>query len=326
MTHKPTIEIRILASPTKEFALMTSVLYQSLVAYSNLENFKLVVFIGASRSEQDAASIFAKWLEPNIQSVIIDPDAFESQGIHATAARRIEEKSSADLIICMDADMVVCGDINDITLQILQSRAVAGVIAHIQPLTHSDWTLLYKNAQLDAPSFPYRYTAWPYMWPSDMLHRDAMRAPPYFNYGFVAIPAELHTTVTTNHKEARQVVASLFPESYFGAQIALTLAIEKAKAPHSAIGIRYNFPNDYMLEALHPNELTEARIIHLLRRNELFDKHETFKDLDSLRSFIDNEWRTAGALEYARRIIKKIFPEIEANPIPTGLAPTHWLW
>jgi hypothetical protein len=112
----------------------------------------------------------------------------------------------------------------------------------------------------------------------------------------------------------------------FRSQIALSLAIEKAGVPHRAIGMRYNFPNDVHLEALHPEELKHVRLVHLLRREQGFDKQQAYRNVDSLRELAASGWRTAGALERARAMIAEVLPEVEAKPLPDGLAPTRWLW
>ena len=222
--------------------------------------------------------------------------------------------------------MVACGQVGDLVADLVASPAVAGVIAHGPPLSLEQWARMYAHIGAGSPTFSYRYTGWPYMWPKREYSPAELRAPPYFNFGFVAMTAAILTSVREHYWKCSRGVAELFPEVIFRSQIALTLAIEKAGVPHRAIGMRYNFPNDFRLEVLYPDELKHARLIHLLRREQGFDKQEAYRDVDSLREFAASGWRTAGALERAREMIAEVLPDVEAKPLPDELAPARWRW
>jgi len=305
---------------------MVSVLFHSLNKACGIDDFHLTALIGAPTGEEAASAAFAEWLAPEIRSVIVDPNSYDAHGFHASAGQRFELPTDADLVVCLDADMVACGDLTELVADIVESPAIAGVIAHVQPLSHQQWAEAYAKTGSGTPTFPYNYSGWPYMWPKDRRSPGAIQAPPYFNFGFVAIPAEILLTIREHYWQSSQTIERLFPGNMFRSQIALTLAIEKAGAPHTEIGMRYNFPNDFMLEALHADELKEARLIHLLRRNDLFDKQQAFRDMKSLNAFVATEWETAGALERARQMIAEVLPAVEAMSLPDKLAPTHWLW
>ena len=60
------VEIRVLASPTLEFALMLSVLNLSLKKFCGLKDFSLTVFVGNPPEDAIHAAVFAEWLSPNI--------------------------------------------------------------------------------------------------------------------------------------------------------------------------------------------------------------------------------------------------------------------
>ena len=164
------------------------------------------------------------------------------------------------------------------------------------------------------------------MWPKAMRRPGADRAPPYFNYGFVAIPAGFLPAIRDRYWDASRAAEELSPGSMYRSQVALTMAIEAAGLPHRTVAMRYNFANDTSLEALYVDELRQARVVHLLRRNHLFDKQAVFADLDALRGFAASGWETAGALERARAAIAEVLPEIEAKAVPEGLVPTGWAW
>lgn len=328
------VDIRIPVSPTAEFALMLRVLYLSLRRYSGLSDWRLTAFVGASRSDQESSHAFAAWLEPEIECVIVPPDDFERNGVHATAEQRLMAEPDADIVLMMDADMVVCGSLED---QITDSRAgafdVAGVVAHVPPhMTRSDWTAIYRTADLEDPVFPYRYTGWPLMFPLE-LRDDASIAdsPPYFNYGYVYFSASGLRSVQRSYQRcltaASEAIRRLNPRSeMFVSQVALTLSIAKSELSHGALGLRYNFPNDRRLEAIHPQELEDARVIHLLRRNKKFDKQRAYCSFDSLNQFANSTTGDIRTLERAKRTVVSIMPELVSRPLPAGLAAAKWEW
>ncbi|UWQ93521.1 hypothetical protein K3727_21710 (plasmid) [Rhodobacteraceae bacterium M382] len=326
MTRHPSVEFRVGASPTPHFALMLALLYQSLQRHAGLDRFDMTVIVSAGPDQQAETAAFAEWLAPEIRCHPVDPAMFKDHGVHGAADLRLQLPCTADVMVCIDADMIACGDLSELLGDCVAQSTVAGVVAHIAPITRQDWGNLHAAAQLDPPTFPYRYTGWPYMWKKEDRTPGAMMAPPYFNYGFVVIPEAARQSIAEHHRACANAARQAFPSSVFRSQISLTLAIAHSGVRHRALGMKYNFPNDVALEALHPKELADARLLHLLRRNHMFDKREIFASLETLKDFAGTGWETAGSLEIARGIIADILPELEQRARPGQLAHPSWSW
>lgn len=320
------VEIRVPVSPTPEFALMLSVLSSSLRCHSGIPDPQITVFIGAPETQVAASKALAEWMAPDMSPVIIDTAEFEKRSFHATAARRVTWKSNADVVILVDADVVICGDLTEICQQTVISPAISGVIAHLPPFSSSEWYRVFSEIGV-TPRFPFRYSGWPYMKREEFpTSRSAVEAPAYFNLGFVVTTSSLLADVSGHYESCAASVERLFPDFMFRSQVAFTMALEKARVPVQAIPMRYNFANDYRLEALYPDELRDARLIHLLRRNQGLDKHQLYKGLDTLAEFVAEPWRWAGATARARDVVDDVLFEVEKKGIPDGLAEPVWAW
>ncbi len=312
---------------------MLAVLQRSLVRNGGLTDFRLTAVIGASREQQAASHALAEWLAPEIESIFVDPSALEEYGLHATVERRLTTPTNAEVVVLMDADMVICGSIAEVAAETAAAPAVAGVVAHLPPgLSGMEWARVYAAAGLNPPLFPYQYTGWPLMFPeASRSQPDVAKAPPYFNYGFVVMTREMLGAIAAEHRECALSIDAAFEREHvartmFRSQISLTLAIERAGVPHRSLGMRYNFANDDDLEALHPEELADARIIHLLRRKPEFDKHLIYRNLDTLREFTTAGPQKAGATEMARQAIGEVLADLEGTELPPGLAQVTWIW
>ena len=321
------VEIRVPVSPTPEFALMISVLSCSLRRYSNIPDLRIQAYIGAPSSDLVATETLAEWLTPEISPVIVDSAKFDARSFHATGAARLTQRSNADVVILMDADTVVCGDLLDICKQTLSLPSISGVIAHVAPLSQLDWHRAFSEIGA-VPQFPFRYTGWPYMFPSKgiPLSPSLAAAPAYFNFGFIATTKELLEQVGGHFDRCFDIVERLFPGLMFNSQMALTLAAADAGVPSRSLPMRYNFPNDFRLEALHPEQLRQARIIHLLRRSQGVDKYELYREVEALRAFVADAWRWAGAAARARNVVQEVLAEVEEKGVPDGLAQPSWAW
>ena len=92
-------------------------------------------------------------------------------------------------------------------------------------------------------------------------------------------------------------------DNNFYEQIALPYAIEKAGLACRALPMRFNFPNDPVAEAQHPEEAGQIVNIHYLR-TKIFDRHRIFADAVAFRKFI--EMPLTGSNATFRTAIKKL--------------------
>src|SRR5262249_44167813 len=158
---------------------------------------------------------------------------------------------------------------------------------------------------LPAPRLVYEHTGWGYFF-SDPRYRYC---PPYFNYGVIAVPARLLCQLGQAYAPCLERVRAAFG-SYFDGQIALAMAIAQLDAPVRALPLRYNMPNNPLIEALHHQEIEHATILHLLAEQH-FRRVETFASLASLEAFLGrSDLRVVSLM--AQEVIRAIFPALVA--------------
>jgi hypothetical protein len=252
------------------------------------------------------------WLAANdIELRWVPPDAFARLGIYATGMRRLQYDFRSEMVLLLDADTLIRRPLDDLIERSYRDGVLAGTIAHTTPLSHGkladfDWAQLFSLCGLPAPRLDYEHTGWGYYF-SDPRHRSC---PPYFNYGIIAVPARLLSRIGRAYAPCLERVRTAFG-SYFDGQIALAMAIAQLDVPVWALPLRYNMPNNPLLEALHHQEIEHATILHLLGEQH-FRRAETFASLASLQAFLDlTDLRVISLM--AQDVIRAIFPALVAE-------------
>jgi hypothetical protein len=260
------------------------------------------------------------WLAANGIELRWVPEAdFATMGLFASGATRLKHTFRSDVVLLLDADTLIRRPLDDLIECVYHDRVVAGAIAHTTPLTSGkldqpDWGLLFSLCGLPEPSLEYEHTGWGYML-ADTRYRYC---PPYFNYGVIAVPAESLSQIGHASEVFLARLREVF-ESFFDAQIALTMAITQLKVRVRALPLRYNMPNCPLLEALHARELEYAIVLHLLREHQ-FRREETFSSLANLESFLSrDDLRVVNQI--AQGVIGAILPDLAAEErIPVAAA------
>jgi hypothetical protein len=252
------------------------------------------------------------WLANNgIELRWVPRDEFARLGIYATGLMRLQYDFHSDMILLLDADTLIRSPLDALIERTYRDGVLAGTIAHTTPLTQGklaepDWAQVFALCGLPAPRLEYEHTGWGYFF-NDPRHRYC---PPYFNYGVIAVPARLLSLLAQAYAPCLEPVRAGFG-SYFDGQIALAMAITQLNAPARALPLRYNMPNNPLLEALHHRELEHAVILHLLHEHQ-FRRAETFASLVSLEAFRDRtDLRVVSLM--AQEVIQAIFPALVAE-------------
>jgi hypothetical protein len=181
------------------------------------------------------------------------------------------------------------------------------VVAHIPPLARREqWQAIYDALGLGELRTPCEHTGWGYM-----FQDEAMRyCPPYFNLGVLAAPAAVMRSVGHEIYELMAAVDTV-ERTMYRVQIAVSLAVTRFKLPFQALPFRWNFVNDPLLEALHAGEISNLRIIHLLRRHQIY-KNEVFASLDGVEAMLARtDLRVIN--EIAQRLLREIHPKVKAE-------------
>jgi hypothetical protein len=147
-----------------------------------------------------------------------------------------------------------------------------------------------------------------------MFHRHDVRfSPIYYNFGAVFVPRDFLPDLAQAYQR-QLVIAEKANVGYFVGQLALTLAICELDLRRIALPPRYNFPNDPLFEADYPQDLTDLRILHYMRldqvqRDAIWESPEatlafiTRRDLrpsnEALRRTVEKLWTMEGGLSQA---------------------------
>ena len=125
-------------------------------------------------------------------------------------------------------DTVVVGSLNDLVRQAANADAVLAWPAW-QPPPDLDWAEVFQRLGLVFPAATMAYSGYgvAFMSPKD--------APPYFNYGFVAIPRSLALVVGPMlHGDIGHVWSTY--QNWFTSQIALCTTIVRARCSYPRLG------------------------------------------------------------------------------------------
>lgn len=302
----PTLEVHVPVSPTPTFLNMAHYLTRSLRARGGrYRDAPIVLTIGAERREPDLV-LAHPWMGANdVEVRWVDEDLFTRESWFATACERFRYDFTADVVLALDADTLIVGPLDELVDEAYQRDALCGVVAHVPPVSRREqWQAMYTAAGLGELRTPCRHTGWGYMFQDESL-RDC---PPYFNLGVLAAPAAVMRTVGSAVYELLATVDSVL-RTHFRIQMAVSLAVTRFGLPYRCLPFRWNFPNDPLLEALHAAELDDLRIIHLLRRHQLY-KDELFSSLDNVEAMLARkDLRVINAL--AQSLLAELHPQVK---------------
>jgi hypothetical protein len=276
----PYLELRTTIGPTPAFLRRIHYMAASLQSLGGrLADHELIVSVGSDRPREN---LYRTQPWSNLYPLAwrwVDRDKFVIEGYKATNADRYQYRARSNIVMLVDADVLFIDEFSDLLAQIEHSPAICGVTAHVSPFMErrefppSEWWRRLA-AKMGSPPFPFEYehTGWTAMFTEECYRRT----PVYFNGGMIAGPAALMEEMFSLIPSAVRAVTQVI-DSYFLPQLARTLAIYKADLPHRAVGVRYNFPNDPRFALLYPEELTNVRLIHYLRKG-LIDRDRDFQD------------------------------------------------
>ncbi len=216
----------------------------------------------------------------------------------------------ADLAIFCDADTLVISDIEEIAAKVVADQGVAGVVAHYhfpgntQLAAPQHWNQISEALIGRAMAFSVAYTLVPENAPAEWR-----MAPFYLNFGAVFIAGTILGRLARRYLDLRPKVSAMTNGSYMSAQIALALAMEAEQVPRRALGMAYNFPNDPIADTRYPEELSDMRILHYLRRGHL-DRERIFANPREFARFLELK------LEGSNRVLQSFVRELTSGAYP----------
>jgi hypothetical protein len=235
-------------------------------------------------------------------------DRFRELGYIATGNDRYAERAEADVVIMCDADTCPVARFDDLLAMLSGEPKAAGLQAHSSPFRGSvgeneaKWNELLGSIGLASRPLTQRYSMDP---------TGAMGwAPPYFNYGFVALSRaafEIVSPLVSGH--VRQTT-TLVSERFFCGQIGLALTIAAAGITTLPLGHAYNCANDDLVFTTGLTSEDEIKVIHYLRGDE-FDRRTFLADPIAFRDFLAVPKRNRVS-ERLRRHVANVVAELGA--------------
>lgn len=193
----------------------------------------------------------------------------------------------ADVLVALDADTLLVGDLEPLLDEVLCSTAVAGVIAHFPFPMHpgqsvrEGWTGVAESLGEALPPFSHAHTLMP-----SHLPAERRTTPFYLNFGAVFFPAAGFEPLADRYLRLRPQLMAPMADPDFSGQVALSLAIHGQGARTLALPLRFNFPNDPLAAELAPGELEQVVIWHYLRTTT-FDRQQIFSTAAGYQRFLD---------------------------------------
>lgn len=307
--HVPSLEIHVPISPTPTFLTMLHCLTLSLRRFGGrYAGARVVATVGDAAIDGGLAARLP-WLARHDVEIRWLPEArYREDSYYATAVDRCRYDFAADVVLLLDADVLVAGPLDDLVELAWREQALGGLIAHVSPFTEGGrWPALFAHCGLGAPRATYQHTGWGAMSTDEALRH----CPAYFNLGVLCAPRTLFARI------GDEIIALMhrvnaFALTPYRCQLALALAVAKLALPHRALPMRYNFANDPRLESLHAAELPPARILHLLRDHQQVNKWELFAAVERIDAFLRRR-DVSGVNARAQEVLAAVFPTLVAD-------------
>lgn len=312
---KPTLEIHIPISPTEYFFTMVHYFAASLRRYGgSLANSRIVVTVGADQAEENLPARLPWSRRYAIEWRWLDRDIYRRHTYFATAVERFRHDFHSDVVMMVDADVLVTATFADLVEQVHQTGRFAGLIAYISPFTELGdtcsnetwWHRIFAEAGLGVPNLSCEHTGW------GTLVTDECRrhCPPYFNLGVLLAPGNVMRRIgEIIYSEMAAVDRTI--EIFYKCQLALALAIARLKIAILPLSLRFNFPNEPSMESPFRRDLEDVRLLHYLRLNSV-NKWRDFQSPQSVAAIL-NRTDLSGANEILRQRLLAIHSEVASN-------------
>ncbi|MGE0106117.1 MAG: hypothetical protein AB7S53_04025 [Thiomonas sp.] len=246
----------------------------------------------------------------------VDAGLFAWHWYFGTALARWSGHFKADVVLMLDADVVIIRALDDLAADVLARPGLHGLLTHISPLTEAQWQTLWQGTGLgDAPLECTPLAV------DFMTFTKAQRMPPYFNLGVLAAPADVMRLLGEGLVEEMER-ANALEKNWFRCQIAVAMSRARHGLPWFALPLRDNFPNIEGFEQRQPQELAAMRIAHYLNKTATWDKSRDFNDRAAYAALLHRPG-LAGTEAVVQRVLRSL-PACPLDAWPQRLR-TRWL-
>ncbi|HCA27636.1 MAG TPA: hypothetical protein DEP05_08385, partial [Betaproteobacteria bacterium] len=314
----PSLEIHVPISPTDHFFTMIHFLAASLRAHGGaLSSAPIIVTVGGDCEPADLYSAQPWSRNYPIKWVWLARSLYREKIYYATAVERFRHHFESDLVLMLDADMIVMRPFDDLVRQVALEKYFGGFIAHVSPFmmhnrqnpgqTASNkewWHQLFSPEPLTEHRYRFEHTGWKTMFTDP----DYRFCPPYFNLGFLIAPAEQMRKIGAVIDETMAQVDQTLTTIY-KCQLALTLALCRLEIPVRPLAARYNYPNIDAFRSAYPQDFSDIRILHYLA-NDQIDKQRDFQSVEKTGYWLKTK-RLTQTNRLLRNVLRPLYGQIK---------------
>lgn len=286
----PSLEIRIPISPTDLFFRRIHYFAASLRAHGGpCAGARVVVVMGADEEPFDPRSRLPWAGAYPIDWVWMARERFRRHSFFGTRLERFLLPARSDVVLMLDADVLVAAPFHDLVARVHAEQALLGVPANVSPVRPGfRWEDLFAAAGLGPVPYAVEHSGF-----GCLFHDEARRrSPPYFNLGVIPLPSALCERIGAGILDELEIVSRLEPT--FRGQMSLTLALVRLRIPWATMPFRYNFVNDERYLLRYRADFDDLRLLHFLVRRSI-DKDEAFASAAAIERTLRSE--PAGAVD-----------------------------
>jgi hypothetical protein len=306
-------EIHIPASPNRRFADMLFFLIHSIAAHADLPGpWRVIVTLGRDGDlAPDSPELeWAKGFPVEFRSVSPElwtlyeqksRDLGQNLFIYsATGTAQFDREFTADVVMFLDADMIVQKSLAPLVRRVHAGRCLAAKPAWQPPDMDLNDLLTRQGLVHDGDMITYSGYGWQFVEPRF--------GPPYFNFGMLCCHVDVANLLREQLPDDLQFVyGQRF--SWFGWQIALTLSIVRGHIPFVELDERYNYgigetdeftpsllPGEEgrCLETLGQEQARDIHVLHYCTPTKNFLRNRDMGNPEALRSFCNRNDLLAG--------------------------------
>ena len=311
------VEIHTPITMNENFSVMCYLLVKSLAENAQFPGDWKIVFTVSLDSDLTVNSPQFQWAKDYpVEFQYVEKKLWDELGYIGTGTQCVTNEHQADVVLYIDADIVVMGSLAKVTEQIAKTNAVFGWPAWFS--NDTPFNELFRAAGIKTDK-NYKIKLL-----EDSADFNDPDWPPYFNFGFIGVGKDLANEMRQTFPIDQQFVMEHF-ENYFAGQVALALNIARNQYEYRVIDERYNVGSDHPVALAHyekklgrkmlPSAIAndDPRVLHYCFPTPTLRKKRDMASWGALRHFM-NQPDLAGFELLLQQAIRKLDVFIVEDP------------
>ena len=237
------VEIHTPITMNEHFSVMCYLLVKSIAENAQFPGNWKVVFTVSLDSDLTVNSPQFQWAKDYpVEFQHVEQKLWDQMGYIGTGTQCITNEHQADVVLYMDADVVVMGSLSEVTDQIANTNAIFGWPAWFS--NDAPFNEIFRAAGIKTDK-NYKLKLL-----KDSADFNDPDWPPYFNFGFIGVSKQLANEMRETFPVDQQFIMDNF-EDYFAGQVALALNIVRNQYEYRIIDERYNVGSDHPIALAH---------------------------------------------------------------------------